>query len=51
MEEGQPSNTALILARHRALHLLLDGEPKIYGDQLAQDFLGAEEITRLEANP
>lgn len=49
MEEGQPSNTALILARHRALHLLLDGEPKIYGDRLAQDFLGAEEITRLEA--
>ncbi|MEE8435558.1 MAG: SAM-dependent methyltransferase [bacterium] len=51
MDEGQPSNTAQILARHRALHLMVDGDPKIYGDRLAMDFLGSEEITRLEANP
>jgi methyltransferase (TIGR00027 family) len=38
MDEGKPSKTAVIAAIFRAVHLFLDGEPKILKDDLAFGF-------------
>ena len=40
--EGHASVTAVAAARGRAAHLLLDGEPKIFRDDLALRFSGAD---------
>ncbi len=40
--EGHASVTAVTAARGRAAHLLLDGEPKIFRDDLALRFSGAD---------
>ena len=40
--EERASSTAMTAARLRAAHLLLDGEPKIFRDDLALQFSGAE---------
>lgn len=50
MEEGRPGWTAEGIARMRALHLLLDDDPKIFEDNLALPFLGSEETIRLKTN-
>ncbi len=42
MEEGQPSQTAIVSALARAAHLFYDGEPKVLRDDLALYFSGAE---------
>ncbi len=46
MENGQPSQTALMAAAARAAHLLVDDEPRIFDDPLAAPLLGsrAEEL-------
>ena len=41
----QASLTALTAARGRAAHLLLDGEPKIFNDELALRFSGSDSET------
>ena len=38
MEEGKPSQTAIISAMTRASHLYLDGEPKVFIDEFALPF-------------
>lgn len=44
--EGQPSSTAVGAAKMRAAHLVLDGEPKIFRDDFAARFSGAENEVR-----
>ena len=40
--EAQASLTAVTAARGRAAHVLLDGEPKIFCDEFALRFSGAD---------
>lgn len=49
MEAGRPSATAISCARQRAMHLLLDDDPKILQDDLAMVLSGAEDEEALRA--
>lgn len=40
--KGKPSITAITAARFRAAHLLIDGQPKIFSDEFALRFSGAD---------
>src|SRR5579875_1946885 len=39
---GRPSRSAMTAAAARAAHLLVDGEPRIFADELAVPLLGAQ---------
>jgi methyltransferase (TIGR00027 family) len=43
--EGQPSQTAMTAAAARAAHLLVDSEPRIFADSLAEVLLGDQADT------
>ncbi len=45
------SRTALSVATLRAVHQLLDGEPKILDDPIAARLLNADELQELQSNP
>src|SRR5262245_57777776 len=51
MEASRPSSTAEAAALMRALHLLVDDDPKIFVDLLAAAFLGPEQAAALKAPP
>ncbi len=51
MEASRPSGTAETTALMRALHLLLDDDPKIFADPLAEAFLSPEQATVLKTPP
>lgn len=51
MEASRSGSTAETTALIRALHLLLDDDPKIFADPLALTFLGSERTTALKTNP
>jgi len=51
METSRPSGTAEAIALMRAVHLLVDDDPKICEDPLALTFLGPEPTTALKSNP
>ena len=48
MEEGHPSETALLAAMTRATHLFQDSEPKVLRDDLALQLSGFENETALQ---
>lgn len=48
MNNGQPSQTALMSAAARAAHLLVDDAPTLFADTLAQTFLGGRADELLE---
>lgn len=51
METSRPSGTAEVIALMRAVHLSIDGDPKIFADPLAAAFLGPELATALKTTP
>ena len=51
MEASRPSGTAESIAFMRALHLVVDDDPKIFADPLAAAFLSSEQATVLKAPP
>src|SRR5215471_10346875 len=51
MEASRPSGTAESIAFMRALHLLVDDDPKIFADPLAEAFLSPEQATALKTTP
>jgi methyltransferase (TIGR00027 family) len=51
MEASRPSGTAEGIAFMRALHLVVDDDPKIFADPLAEAFLSPEQATVLKTTP
>ena len=51
MEASRPSGTAEAIALMRALHLVVDDDPKIFADPLAAAFLSPEQATVLKTTP
>ena len=51
MEASRSSGTAEGIALMRAVHLSIDGDPKIFADPLAASFLGPELATALKTTP
>jgi methyltransferase (TIGR00027 family) len=51
MEASRASRTAERIALMRALHLLLDGDPKIFEDPLAAALLGPERMVAVRTTP
>jgi methyltransferase (TIGR00027 family) len=49
VDEGQPGWTASLSAMFRAVHLLLDGEPKVFRDDLAMRLAGFADADALRA--
>lgn len=50
LQNGMPSRTAMYVARHRALHQLLD-DPIVFDDPLALAMLASDERSDIEENP
>jgi methyltransferase (TIGR00027 family) len=51
MEASRPSGTAEAIALMRALHLVVDDDPKIFADPLAAAFLSPAQATALKTTP